>query len=235
MLDMTEVKAGYGDRIILNGVSLSITAGDRISLIGHNGAGKSTILKAITGQIRTVGGEIRFLGTRIDGLSPEALVRHGIVQVPAGRRVFQQLTVRQNLDMGAFTRGDADEIASDLERMMAQFPTLSRKANARAGTLSGGEQQMLAIARGLMARPQLLLVDEPSLGLSPLMVDEVFAFLAEMTAGGMSLVLAEQNVRKALAVTDRAIVLSQGAIVAEMASDALLSDEGFRRAYLGAE
>ncbi len=234
MLELNAVKAGYGDRIILNGLNLSISAGDRISLIGHNGAGKSTILKAITGQIRTVGGEISFLGKRINGQTPEALVRQGIVQVPAGRRVFQQLTVRQNLEMGAFTRSDKEGIARDVEHMMKQFPTLARKAQNRAGSMSGGEQQILAIARALMAQPKLLLVDEPSLGLSPLMVDEVFAFLAEMTAGGMALVLAEQNVRKALAITTRAVVLSQGAIVGQMSSDALLSDEGFRRAYLGA-
>jgi branched-chain amino acid transport system ATP-binding protein len=234
MLEMNGVRAGYGDRIVLNGVSLAIGSGERISLIGHNGAGKSTILKAITGQIRAVGGEIRFFETRIDSLTPEALVRHGIVQVPAGRRVFGQLTVRQNLDMGAFTRSDKAEIARDLDRMMTQFPTLARKAKVQAGTMSGGEQQMLAIARGLMARPKLLLVDEPSLGLSPLMVDEVFGFLADMTAGGMSLVLAEQNVRKALSITTRAVVLAQGAVVADMASTDLLTDEGFRRSYLGA-
>lgn len=235
MLEMTGIRAGYGDRIILNGLALSISPGDRISLIGHNGAGKSTILKAITGQIRTVGGETTFLGKRINGHPPEALVRQGIVLVPAGRRVFQQLTVHQNLEMGAFTRSDRQGISEDIESMMKQFPTLARKAGNRAGSLSGGEQQILAIARALMAQPKLLLVDEPSLGLSPLMVDEVFTFLANMTAGGMALVLAEQNVRKALAITNRAIVLAQGAIVAEMASDALLSDEGFRRAYLGAE
>jgi branched-chain amino acid transport system ATP-binding protein len=235
MLEMIGVKAGYGDRIILNGVSLSIATGDHVSLIGHNGAGKSTILKAVTGQIPTVGGEIKFLGKRINGLTPEVLVRHGVVQVPAGRRVFQQLTVRQNLEMGAYTRSDKDGISLDLESMMSQFPTLARKASDKAGSLSGGEQQVLAVARALMARPKLLFVDEPSLGLSPLMVDEVFNFLAKMTAGGMTLVLAEQNVRKALAITTRAIVLSQGAIVGQMASDALLSDESFRRAYLGAE
>jgi len=234
MLTMQDVKAGYGDRIVLNGLSLSVGAGERISLIGHNGAGKSTILKAITGQIRAVGGEIRFRDDRIDGLTPEALVQRGIVQVPAGRRVFAQLTVRQNLDMGAFTRSDKAEVTRDIDRMMTQFPTLARKAEARAGTMSGGEQQMLAIARGLMARPTVLLVDEPSLGLSPLMVDEVFGFLADMTTGGMALVLAEQNVRKALSITTRAIVLAQGALVADMASTELLTDESFRRSYLGA-
>lgn len=235
MLDLTGIKAGYNDRIILNGLSLSISPGDRVSLIGHNGAGKSTIIKAICGQIKTVDGEISFLGKRINGQLPEALVRLGIVQVPAGRRVFQQLTVRQNLEMGAFTRADKETVSQDLERILTQFPTLARKASYRAGSLSGGEQQILAISRALMAQPKLLMVDEPSLGLSPLMVDEVFAFLAEMTADGMALVLAEQNVRKALGITNRAIVLAQGAIVTQMASDALLSDEGFRRAYLGAE
>ncbi|MDQ0390498.1 ABC transporter ATP-binding protein [Labrys monachus] len=235
MLHVRNLRAGYGDRIVLDGITLSIAAGERICLIGHNGAGKSTIMKSITGQIRPAGGEIHFAGGRVDGMAPETLVRLGIVQVPAGRRVFPQLTVRQNLEAGAFVRRDKAGVAADMDRMMRQFPVLSSKAGMRAGVLSGGEQQMLAIARGLMARPRLLLVDEPSLGLSPVMVDEVFDFLAGLAGGDMILVLAEQNVRKALAATDRAIVLSQGAIVAQMASAQLLSDTEFRRAYLGAE
>ena len=235
MLRISALRAGYGERIVLNGLDLSVDQGDRIALVGHNGAGKSTIIKAITGQIRPVSGEICFDGRRIDGMAPEALVRLGIVQVPAGRRVFPLLTVRENLEAGAFIRPDRKAVASDIEALFDRFEPLRRKARQKAGTMSGGEQQMLAIARALMARPVLLLVDEPSLGLSPLMVDEVFAFLAGLAAGRMSLVLAEQNVRKALLVTTRAVVLSQGALSIEMPSAALLTDTDFRRAYLGAD
>ena len=233
MLELTDLSGGYGDRIVLNRVNFSIAPGERLSLIGHNGAGKSTILKAISGQIKLASGEVRFGNERLNGLKPEEMVQRGIVQVPAGRRVFAQLTVQQNLEMGAFTRTKRKEVADDLEQSMVQFPALRRKSAARAGTLSGGEQQMLAIARGLMARPKLFLVDEPSLGLSPIMVDEVFALLGELTNTSMSLVLAEQNVRKALATTSRAVVLSQGAVQIDMPSGQLLTDDHFRRAYLG--
>ena len=234
MLTLAAVRAGYGDRIVLDGIDLSVAPGERIALVGHNGAGKSTIIRAVTGQIRPASGEIRFDGVRVDGRTPEGLVRRGIGQGPAGRRVFPVLTVRENLEAGALTRPDRRAIAGDIDALFDRFEPLRRKQRQKAGILSGGEQQMLAIARALMARPTLLLVDEPSLGLSPLMVDEVFGFLAGLTAGRMALVLAEQNVRKALAVTDRAIVLSQGAISAEMPSAALLSDTDFRKAYLGA-
>jgi branched-chain amino acid transport system ATP-binding protein len=234
MLQLRALTAGYGNRIILSGLDLTVASGERIALVGHNGAGKSTILKAVTGQIRPRSGTIHYDGQRIDQLPPEALVRRGIVQVPAGRRVFPRLTVRQNLEMGAFTRRDRHAVAADLDALLDRFEPLRRKAQARAGILSGGEQQMLAIARALMARPTLLLVDEPSLGLSPLMVEEVFSYLASLASTGMSLVLAEQNVRKALAVTDRAIVLSQGAVVSDLPSTTLMTDADFRAAYLGA-
>ncbi|WP_172330584.1 ABC transporter ATP-binding protein [Mangrovicoccus sp. HB161399] len=230
-LSMTNVTAGYGDRMILNGLDLDIAPGQRISLIGHNGAGKSTILKAITGQIPVKGGEIRFDGAPMKGLAPEARVRHGIVQVPAGRHVFPQLSVEKNLRVGAFTRSDRAEIERDLDRYMEKFPVLRAKARRPAGTLSGGEQQLLAVARALMGRPRLLLVDEPSLGLSPVMVDEVFSYLGSLT--GVSVVLAEQNVRMALKVTEEAVVLSQGAIQHRMGADRLMQDAEFRRSYLG--
>jgi branched-chain amino acid transport system ATP-binding protein len=234
VLQLRGLTAGYGNRMILADLDLTVAAGARIALIGHNGAGKSTILKSITGQIRPRSGTIHYDGDRIDQLAPEALVRRGIVQVPAGRRVFPRLTVRQNLQMGAFTRPDRQAVDADLDALLDRFAPLRRKAQARAGILSGGEQQMLAIARALMARPTLLLVDEPSLGLSPLMVEEVFSYLASLAGAGMSLVLAEQNVRKALTVTDRAIVLSQGAVVSDLSSAALMTDADFRAAYLGA-
>ena len=232
-LSLSNVTAGYGDRMILNGLDLEISEGQRISLIGHNGAGKSTILKAITGQIPVKGGEIRYDGASMKGLAPERRVRHGIVQVPAGRHVFPQLSVEKNLRVGAFSRSDRAEIDRDIERYMEKFPVLRAKARRPAGTLSGGEQQLLAVARALMARPRLLLVDEPSLGLSPVMVDEVFSYLGSLSGSRVSVVLAEQNVRMALKVTEEAVVLSQGAILHRMSADRLMKDEGFRRTYLG--
>jgi branched-chain amino acid transport system ATP-binding protein len=233
-LVVDNIRAGYGDRVVLDGLSLRVEAAERICLIGHNGAGKSTILRAVTGQIRLKGGAVSYGEKRIDGTPTESLVRLGIVLVPAGRRVFKALTVRQNLEIGAFTRAERDGVAADIESFFERFEVLRRKQSTRAGVLSGGEQQMLAIARGLMARPSLLLVDEPSLGLSPIMVDEVFAFLGALAADSIAVVLAEQNVRKALSVTDRAIVLSQGAVVSQLPSAELMANEDFRRTYLGA-
>ena len=233
LLVLDGLKAGYDGRMVLHGVTLSIAPGDRISLVGHNGAGKSTIFKAITGQIRPMAGSIAFGTQRIDRATPEALVRLGIVQVPAGRRVFPRLTVRQNLEAGAFTRTDGAAVRSEIAALLARFEPLGRKAHLKAGILSGGEQQMLAIARALMARPRVLLVDEPSLGLSPLMAEEIFALLASVASRQVALVLAEQNVRKALAVTDRAVVLSQGVVISEQPSATLLTDQAFRAAYFG--
>lgn len=232
-LEIRGLRAGYGDRVILDGLDLTIAAGDRISLIGHNGAGKSTILKAITGQIRPKAGTITFEGRPITRLDTAELVPLGIMQVPPGRRVFPRLSIEQNLRMGAYTRKDRSEIARDIETTYDRFPVLGRKRNHHAGTMSGGEQQMLAIARALMARPKLLLVDEPSLGLSPLMVEQVFDFLGTLAESQVSIVLAEQNVRMALKVTDRAIVLSQGAVRADMSAAELLADDEFRQTYLG--
>ena len=227
------VTAGYGDRMILNDLSFDIEQGQRVSLVGHNGAGKSTILKAITGQINVRQGAVRYGGRDLGSLSPENRVKLGVVQVPAGRRVFPQLSVEKNLRIGAFCRKDADGIEADLQKYFARFPVLERKARQRAGTLSGGEQQMLALARALMARPKLLLVDEPSLGLSPLMVEEVFAHLASLGEEQVTVILAEQNVRMALQATDEAVVLSQGAIQIRMSAEDLMKDEEFRQAYLG--
>lgn len=234
ILKLSNITAGYGDRMILNSLDLTLEPGQRISLIGHNGAGKSTILKAITGQIPVRGGQITFGDARLDRLSPEQRVRHGIVQVPAGRHVFPQLSVEKNLRVGAFTRTDKAETEQDLERYMEKFPILRTKARHAAGTLSGGEQQLLAVARALMARPRLLLVDEPSLGLSPVMVDEVFTYLGGLSESQVSVVLAEQNVRMALKVTQEAVVLSQGAIQSRMSADRLMKDAEFRKSYLGA-
>jgi branched-chain amino acid transport system ATP-binding protein len=233
MLELVGVKAGYGRRVVLHGVTLAIAPGDRVALVGHNGAGKSTIFKTITGELRPIAGTIRFDGDRIDRATPEALVRRGIVQVPAGRRVFPLLTVRQNLEAGAFTRRDRAAVRSDIDAVLDRFAALGRKAHLRAGVLSGGEQQMLAITRAMMARPRVLLVDEPSLGLSPIMVEEIFTLLASLAEQRVGIVLAEQNVRKALSVTDRAAVLSQGTVLSERPSAALLTDAAFRAAYFG--
>jgi branched-chain amino acid transport system ATP-binding protein len=227
-LAINDLQAGYGSRRVLHGLSINLAAGESIALIGHNGTGKSTLLRCLSGQIVPMAGTIRF-----DGLSASRIVRLGIVQVPAGRRVFPRLSVRDNLEAGAFTRTDRTQAAADLNAMMDRFPVLGRKQRLPAGVLSGGEQQLLAIARGLMARPRLLMVDEPSLGLSPVMVDEVFDALGALVAGGMALILAEQNVRKALQVTHRAYVLAQGRVSAEGPSATLLDDGVIRRSYLG--
>lgn len=233
MLELKHVQAGYGERMILNGIDVTIRPGERISLIGHNGAGKSTIMKTINGQIRPKAGKVLMDGQEIQTRSPEKRVGLGIVQVPAGRRVFSQLSVEKNMRIGAFTSRNPDDIESDLETYFEKFPILRTKARRPAGTLSGGEQQLLAIARALMARPRVLLVDEPSLGLSPRMVDEVFSYLGQLGDSNVAVVLAEQNVRMALKVTDRAIVLSQGAIQTEMSAEQLIGDAEFRKAYLG--
>jgi branched-chain amino acid transport system ATP-binding protein len=232
-LTVNDLHAGYGSRTVLHGLSVTLAPGESIALIGHNGTGKSTLLRCLSGQIVPMSGSIGFDGQPIAGLSPSRIVRLGIVQVPAGRRVFPRLSVRDNLEAGAFTRSDRTQAAADLNAMMDRFPVLGRKQRLPAGILSGGEQQLLAIARGLMARPRLLLVDEPSLGLSPVMVDEVFDALGTLVQGGMALILAEQNVRKALQVTHRAYVLAQGRVAAQGPSATLLDDAEIRRSYLG--
>lgn len=232
-LVLDRVTAGYGERMILNDLSITIESGRHVALIGHNGAGKSTILKAITGQIPAKKGQLTYSSQRLAGLAPEARVKLGIVMVPAGRRVFPQMSVEKNLRIGAFCRTDQRAIDADLERYFERFPVLRQKARLKAGTLSGGEQQMLAVARALMSRPRLLLVDEPSLGLSPLMVEEVFGYLAALRENEVTVILAEQNVRMALKATDEAVVLSQGAIQTRMRTDQLMSDDSFRKSYLG--
>ncbi len=233
MLEVDQVFAGYGPRVVLHGLSVRLAAGEAIALIGHNGTGKSTLLRCLSGQLVPVGGTIRLDGASIAGAAPSRIVRLGVVQVPAGRRVFPRLSVRENLDAGAFTRTDRAAAAADLQGLLDRFPVLGRKQRIAAGVLSGGEQQLLAIARGLMARPRVLMVDEPSLGLSPVMVDEVFDALGALVRDGMALVLAEQNVRKALQVTHRAYVLAQGRVAAESDSRTLLDDPDIRRSYLG--
>ena len=233
LLDVSGLVAGYGRRAVLHQLSVAVQPGEAIALIGHNGTGKSTLLRCISGQLTPTSGAISLDGAPIGGLAPDRIVRLGVVQVPAGRRVFPRLSVLENLEAGAFTRTDRDAIPGDIARLNDRFPVLGRKRRLMAGVLSGGEQQLLAIARGLMARPRLLMVDEPSLGLSPVMVDEVFDALGQLVRDGMALVLAEQNVRKALQVTHRAYVLAQGSVTAEGESARLLDDADIRRSYLG--
>lgn len=233
LLEIEGLEAGYGRRTVLHRLSVRLHAGEAIALIGHNGTGKSTLLRCISGQIVPSAGGIRLDGASVAGLAPDRIVRMGIVQVPAGRRVFPRLSVRENLEAGAFTRRDRADVAREIAELMQRFPVLGTKQRLHAGILSGGEQQLLAIARGLMARPRVLMVDEPSLGLSPIMVDQVFDVVNALVRDGMALVLAEQNVRKALQVTHRAYVLAQGRVSAEGASGSLLADAHVRESYLG--
>lgn len=233
LLSVEEVFAGYGRRTVLHRLSVTLDAGEAIALIGHNGTGKSTLLRCISGQLVPTAGRILLDGKPVGGLPPDRIVALGIVQVPAGRRVFPRLSVRENLEAGAFTRRDRAAVPREIEALMARFPVLGAKARLQAGILSGGEQQLLAIARGLMARPRVLMVDEPSLGLSPIMVDQVMDALGALVRDGLALVLAEQNVRKALQVTHRAYVLAQGSVSATGPSPTLLDDAHVRESYLG--
>jgi branched-chain amino acid transport system ATP-binding protein len=233
MLDVQGLVAGYGRRMVLDRLSFRLEAGEGLALLGHNGTGKSTLIKAVCGVIRPAEGRILLDGQDVSGLPPEAMVRRGVVHVPAGRRVFPGMSVRHNLEAGAFTRRDAAGVRDDIEAMFHRFPVLQGKADRMAGLLSGGEQQALAIARGLMARPRLMMVDEPSLGLAPALVAEVFAMLGGLRGGGLAILLAEQNVRMALRATDRALLLAQGRVLLEGPSARLLETPEIREGYLG--
>jgi branched-chain amino acid transport system ATP-binding protein len=231
MLEVREVHLSYGRIRALQGVSLVVRAGEIVTLVGPNGAGKSSLLRTVVGVSRPQRGSVHHLGRRIDGQPVEALVRQGIVLVPEGRATLRHLTVRENLLLGAYVRRDG-EVAADLDRALARFPRLAERLDQKAGTLSGGEQQMLAIARALMARPRLLLLDEPSLGLAPLVVASIFATIRELRAEGVTILLVEQNARQALQLADHAYVLETGSIALEGTN--LLADERVRAAYLGA-
>ncbi|MEM8551505.1 MAG: ABC transporter ATP-binding protein [Pseudomonadota bacterium] len=233
-LVVEDLAAGYGRRLILDGLSTTFPKGQSVALIGHNGAGKSTLIKALTGVIRPRAGRVIFGGDTITGMPPEVCVKRGIVHVPAGRRVFPRLTVRQNLQVGAYARRDKAAVERELEGWLETFPILKARLGEPASVMSGGEQQMLVIARGLMARPKILFVDEPSLGLSPVMVDQVFEILKTLAQSDVTLILAEQNVRKALEITQFALILAQGQVTRQMASAELASDAEFRASYLGA-
>jgi branched-chain amino acid transport system ATP-binding protein len=234
MLEVRDLHVHYGSIRAVKGISLEVKEGEVVALIGANGAGKTTLLNAISGFLRPRQGMIRFQGKEIQGLPPNAVVSRGIVQVPEGRSILTQMTVMENLEMGAYLRKDAPEVRGDLDKILQRFPRLRERKNQLGGTLSGGEQQMLAIGRALMAKPQILLLDEPSMGLSPLMVKEVFQIIRDIKTAGTTLLLVEQNARMALREADRGYVLENGSIVLQESAEDLLESPLVQEAYLGA-
>ncbi len=233
LLRLRDVEVHYQKVAALKGVSLDVGEGDFVTLIGSNGAGKSTTLRTISGLERPSAGEIHYDGRRIDGLSPDRIVRLGIAHVPEGRRVFKGLSVRENLQLGAFTRTDTAAIEADLETVYRRFPRLVERRHQQASTMSGGEQQMLAIGRALMSAPRVLLLDEPSLGLAPVIVQEIAQLLREINERGVSIVLVEQNAELALELARRGYVLETGNIALQGEAGGLMNNEHVRRAYLG--
>ncbi len=232
MLEVRGVETGYGNIKALKGIDLSVRQGSIVCIIGANGAGKTTLLKTITGLLAPRAGSITFLGENIAGLGAARIVRRGIVLVPEGRAILARMTVMENIEMGAYHRKDGG-IRQDIERVMERFPILSDRKHQRGGSLSGGEQQMLAIARALLARPRLLLLDEPSLGLAPLVVADIFRIVREINEEGTTVLLVEQNVRQALRCSHDAYVLETGRIVHAGRSADLMNDARIREAYLG--
>ena len=233
LLSVDDLEVSYGRIRALKGVSLKVAEGSVVALLGANGAGKTTTLRLISGLMRPARGTIEFDGRRVERVSAEQLVRLGIAHVPEGRQIFSDLTVRENLRLGAYTRQGGSAIAEDLQRVYQHFPILERRGRQLAGTLSGGEQQMLAIGRALMARPRLLLMDEPSLGLAPRLVKEIFQIIEEIRAGGTTVLLVEQNVHMALTVADYGYVLESGRVALADTSAALRQREEVQRSYLG--
>ena len=232
LLQVGGLKVSYGGIQAVKGVSFEVRAGELVSLIGANGAGKTTTLKAITATLQAAEGGISYLGRPVRGQGAWDLVRQGLVMVPEGRGTFTRMTILENLQMGAFTRSDG-EVDADIDKVFALFPRLKERARQLAGTMSGGEQQMLALGRALMARPRLLLLDEPSMGLSPIMVDKVFEVVADIHARGTTILLVEQNASRALALADRGYVMDSGEITMAGPAQELLADPRVRAAYLG--
>jgi len=232
LLKISALKVAYGGIQAVKGVSLEVQEGELVSLIGANGAGKTTTLKAITGLQAAAGGDIEYLGRSIKGQGAWDLVKQGLVMVPEGRGVFSRMTITENLQMGAFVRRD-DEIDSDIEKVFAIFPRLKERSTQLAGTMSGGEQQMLAMGRALMARPKVLLMDEPSMGLSPIMVDKIFEVVDDIHGRGVTILLVEQNASRALQIASRGYVMDSGEITMSGDAKQLLDDPKVRAAYLG--
>jgi branched-chain amino acid transport system ATP-binding protein len=233
LLKVDGLRVAYGGIQAVKGISFEVCAGELVSLIGANGAGKTTTLKAITGIQPVADGQIEYLGRKIKGQGAWDLVKQGLVMVPEGRGVFSRMTIVENLQMGAFVRDDKAAIAEDVERVFVAFPRLKERAAQLAGTMSGGEQQMLAMGRALMARPRVLLMDEPSMGLSPIMVDKIFEVVRDIHARGTTVLLVEQNASRALGLADRGYVMDSGEITMSGEAKALLADPKVRAAYLG--
>ncbi len=234
MLSVENVSAGYGGILAIQNISMNVQHGEIVVLIGANGAGKSTLLRTISGALKPKGGRIVYQDRKIDGFKPYAIVKMGLVQIPEGRGILSRMTVKENLEMGAYLRSDKNGIAKDLEQVFEKFPRLKERLDQNAGTLSGGEQQMLAIGRALMAKPQLLLMDEPSLGLAPVLVEFIIETIHELRArDGYTILLVEQNANQALTVADRGYVMETGRIVLEGDSRALRDNKEVQKAYLG--
>ena len=233
LLNVRDVKVGYGGIQAVKGVSLEVREGELVSLIGSNGAGKTTTMKAITGLLTLGGGQIELAGQTIAGLGPWDLVQQGLAMVPEGRGVFTRMTIVDNQQMGAYIRNDSAAIADDIERVFVTFPRLKERRDQLAGTMSGGEQQMLAMGRALMSRPKVLLLDEPSMGLSPIMVDKIFEVIQEVSAQGVTILLVEQNASRALQIADRGYVMESGLITLSGDAREMLHDPKVRAAYLG--
>ena len=233
MLKVTDLSVKYGVIPALKEISFEVGEGEVVALIGANGAGKTTTLHTVTGLVESVSGKIEFLGQDITKVPAHKIVAMGMAHVPEGRRVFPEMTVYQNLMLGAYTRRDPDEKNASLESVYGHFPRLKERAKQMAGTLSGGEQQMLAMGRALMSRPKILLMDEPSMGLSPILVNEIFNIIEEVSKEGTTVLLVEQNAKKALALADRAYVLETGSITLSGSADELLHNDEIKKAYLG--
>jgi branched-chain amino acid transport system ATP-binding protein len=233
VLEIADIHTSYGNIRALKGISLNVEKGEIVTLIGANGAGKTTTLKTIIGTLGPQRGEIRFEGKRISGLSTNKVVRLGISHSPEGRRIFPRMTVLENLELGAFARADKQNVPADLERVFTLFPRLKERQHQKGGTLSGGEQQMLAMGRALMARPKLLLLDEPSMGLSPIMVETIFETIGNIREQGMTILLVEQNARMALRIANRGYVIQAGHITLHDSAEGLLRSDLVRKSYLG--
>lgn len=233
MLEVKDLEVYYGMIQAIKGVSFEVNQGEVIALIGANGAGKKTILHTVTGLLAPKKGSVLFEGKDITKIPAHKIVSLGMAHVPEGRRVFADLSVYENLKMGAYTRKDKEEIEKSLDRVYERFPRLKERKNQLAGTLSGGEQQMLAMGRALMSQPKIILMDEPSMGLSPILVNEIFDIIQEVSKSGTTVLLVEQNAKKALSIADRAYVLETGKIVLDGKAEALLNDDSIKKAYLG--